>query len=386
MRGTSSLDRLRPFAVEDRAVQLTWGALGAGELTVRVGDIEKQLPATGGSATFDGLEPDTTYAVEATGLRLGPVRFEVRTLAPPPGAELYRFATISDIHVGMDYFDVGRRMVDDAPPEDLHPLRCTRAALRELEAWGAQRVVLKGDVTEQGLPSQWRAAAGLLRTTDLPVEVCVGNHDRWTAESAAHAARDGDETPVDADEGAALAGIDLHRDVTWVDAPGVRLVLVETPLPGRHLGAIGPARTDATAAALRDAPSAVLLLHHQLQTTPVPTYWPPGVPRRDAARFLAAVRAAGRGRTLITSGHTHRHRRHDLGGVVATEVGSTKDYPGTWAGYAVHEGGIRQVVRRIEAPDCVAWLERTRAAALGRWGRWSPGTLDDRCFSHPWPG
>jgi hypothetical protein len=97
------------------------------------------------------------------------------------------------------------------------------------------------------------------------------------------------------------------------------------------------------------------------------------------------VRAAGRGRVLITSGHTHRHRRHDLGGIVATEVGSTKDYPGTWAGYAVHEGGIRQVVRRIESPDCVAWLERTRAAALGRWGRWSPGELADRSFSYAWP-
>jgi hypothetical protein len=88
--------------------------------------------------------------------------------------------------------------------------------------------------------------------------------------------------------------------------------------------------------------------------------------------------------TIVASGHTHRHRRHQFGSVVAAEVGSTKDYPGTWAGYVVHEGGIRQVVRRVAAPHCIAWTESTRNAVGGVWGRWSPGLRSHRCFVHRW--
>ena len=60
-------------------------------------------------------------------------------------------------------------------------------------------------------------------------------------------------------------------------------------------------------------------------------------------------------------------------------------YGGTWAGYVVHEGGIRQVVRRVAAPAAIRWTEETKRALLGVWGRWSPGRLDDRCLSHTWP-
>jgi hypothetical protein len=48
-----------------------------------------------------------------------------------------------------------------------------------------------------------------------------------------------------------------------------------------------------------------------------------------------------------------------------TEVGSPKDYPGTWAGYVVHEGGIRQVVRRVAAPEVIRWTESTDGPCSG---------------------
>ena len=40
------------------------------------------------------------------------------------------------------------------------------------------------------------------------------------------------------------------------------------------------------------------------------------------------------------------------------EVACAKDYPGVWAEYRVYEGGYTQVVRRISAPDALAWTER----------------------------
>jgi hypothetical protein len=95
--------------------------------------------------------------------------------------------------------------------------------------------------------------------------------------------------------------------------------------------------------------------------------------------------AAANPATLVTAGHTHRNRRRRHGPIPITEVGSPKDYPGVWAGYAIHEGGIRQIVRRTADPHVLAWTERTGDTVMGQWRRWSPGSLDDRCFSHTWP-
>jgi hypothetical protein len=115
-------------------------------------------------------------------------------------------------------------------------------------------------------------------------------------------------------------------------------------------------------------------------TAPIPTHPPPGVPARDANPFLDAV-AAAHPATVVTSGHTHRHRARRHGPLLVTEVGSTKDYPGTWAGYLVYEGGIVQTVRRVMAPEAIRWTERTARMFGGAWGRWSPGRLDDRCVA-----
>ena len=86
----------------------------------------------------------------------------------------------------------------------------------------------------------------------------------------------------------------------------------------------------------------------------------------------------------VSSGHTHRNRARHHHTALITEVGSAKDHPGVWAGYAVHRDGIRQVVRRVADPSCLAWTDRTHAAVAGIWGRWSPGRLADRCITHRW--
>jgi hypothetical protein len=111
--------------------------------------------------------------------------------------------------------------------------------------------------------------------------------------------------------------------------------------------------------------------------------WPWGVQRAEARRFVEAVGAAHR-HVLVTSGHTHRHRRWAHAGVTTTQVGSTSDHPGVWAGYVVHESGMRQVVRRIAQPDVLPWSERARDAALGAWGQVSPGRREARCFTLHW--
>jgi hypothetical protein len=171
------------------------------------------------------------------------------------------------------------------------------------------------------------------------------------------------------------------------DVDGLRIVLVDTTQSGRHVGTIAGAVddiVDAAADARRDGRAVFVAGHHHPMPQSVPYFWPPGVPAGDVGSLFAQLAAANPA-AFYTAGHTHRHRRYDRAGVCCTEVGSPKDYPGTWAGYIVYESGITQVVWRVAAPDVLVWTEHSRRAAFGLWGRWSPGRRDHRCFHHVWP-
>jgi 3',5'-cyclic AMP phosphodiesterase CpdA len=295
------------------------------------------------------------------------------TLAPPPGQELFRLATVGDLHMG-DGHTFGILPTVRHPDGERQPPipRATRAALAEAAAWGARLVVAKGDLSHRGHERELALAATLLNEPGLPVVATVGNHD----------VRDGH---ADGRAVFAAAGIELALGGIVVrDVPGLRVIAADATLPGRHPGSfatVGPLILDAAAEADRPV---LVALHHQLQPLPFPTHWPPGVPAPASGRFLRDLVRANPA-AVVTSGHTHRHRARRRRGALVTEVGSPKDHPGTWAGYVVHEGGIRQVVRRTMAPDVLQWTESTKHALFGLWGRWSPGTLQDRCVSHRWP-
>jgi 3',5'-cyclic AMP phosphodiesterase CpdA len=356
------------FAVEDTAVELCWRALPPGSHVVEIAGRTAQIEGTGGAAAtwIDGLPPDAELDVVVDGRRAA----RARTLPSPPGRLLTRVATISDIHVGDgSTFGVWPTITHPGGPDDPIVLRCARAALAEIVAWQPDLVIVKGDLTHHGITAEWELAAELLAETGLPTIVAVGNHDVKQGRAIGAGAL-------------GARGIPLASERVLVrDLPGVRVVVADTSIPERHHGSvrhIGPALLDA----LREAPGpALVTVHHQLHPFPVLTHWPPGILRADP--FVRAIAAANPD-TLITSGHTHRHRRRQVGPVTVTEVGSPKDHPGTWAGYVIHEGGMRQVVRRTTDPGVLAWTEATRRALFGMWGRWSPGRLSDRCFTHVW--
>jgi Icc protein len=385
---------LHVHAVEDTAVQLTWTGLPARTMIVGVGprsvEIEAQAPAwrhfrrradrpmtswpTGpGAVVVDGLEPATTYPVwlrEPGRARLA--SGHVTTLSPPPGELLSRFATISDLHIGEPHFGAFGAILDGAPPEaEPYPLRCARAALEEARDWGATTVVVKGDLTDKARSGEVSAAASLIAGCGLRPLIQMGNHDTLSAV---------DRGEFGSDEVVARDGRILVADL-----PGVRVVLGDTPLPFRRDGQLGADQLDAIITAVAEAPGpAVVTLHHPPRRWPIAVTYPPGLRREDSRNLLVGITRANPA-TLVLAGHTHRNRTYRIDRTLIAEVGSTKDYPGGWAGYAVYEGGIRQLVRRTARPDVIAWTEATSAALGGIWGRWSPGTLADRCWTHPWP-
>lgn len=367
--------RLSAFAVEDTAVQLTWPSLPDGEWRLSAGERGVVVSGDGGpgAAVIDGLPPGTGLVVGVARTGRRPRRAgEVRTLAPPPGRELFRFASVNDVHIGSSGFGslpAARDPVDGSEPPSV---RCARAAVAEAAAWGAQMLVVKGDITEHGRPHEWATAAEALRGGGMPVHAIPGNHDVQRGACDGHAAL-------------AAAGIRyVTGGVRSVDVPGLRIVLVDVTVPPHHHGSTTP-RLDDTRAEAGTAPGPVLVaIHQQPQRWKVPVHWPPGITGPEANAFLDAVAAANPA-GIVASGHSHRHRRRRHRSLVVTESGSTRDFPGTWTGYVVHEGGIRQVVRRVAAPEAIRWTEATRRCFLGVWGLWSPGSLGHRCFSHAWP-
>ncbi len=294
----------------------------------------------------------------------------VTTIGSPPGAETCRIATINDLHIGCDYFGLLDRMKE--PPATVpHAIRCTRNAIADALAWGAQLLIVKGDLTHNGTPEEWAIIGEMLASLRVSVAVVPGNHDVKKSRL------------VEPQPALALHGLHLVHGVEVIDMPGVRVVLADTTVPDEHRGRIAHLAHDIVRVASRADGGVLVALHHHPQRYRFPTFIPAGIPGPESNRFLADL-AAAHPASLVVTGHSHRHRRHRRSGVTVTEVGSTKDFPGTWSGYVVHEGGIRQVVRRISDPTCLPWLDHTARAGGGFWEMWSPGTLDDRCFSLAW--
>lgn len=352
-------------------MQITWASLSKGSHTFTAGpvSVEVELPERGpGAVDLKGLASDTAYQLMVDGRRVH--RF--RTLAPPPGELLFRFATVNDCHIGERAFGYLRTIKERPEPSEAYPLRCLREAIAEATAWGATRLVVKGDLTDRNRAEELETAASLLNESGLDVSVILGNHDVT-------------KRGIDAQKALGEAGIEVDTKPRAVDLPGLRLVLVHSARRGFSRGFLDEAQVREAAELVSSSPTPVFLaLHHPLQRVERNIVWPPGIPGSEAGPFLEAIAAASPN-VVIASGHSHRNRFRKVGPIPLVQTGSTKDFPGAWTGYAVHEGGIRQVVRRTAAPDVMRWTDRSRRAVLGAWPVWSSGLRQWRCFSHSWP-
>jgi Icc protein len=398
-RVTLARSGIEAFAVEDRSVQLVWSGLpapvctfgiDATSVTVEAGPPARayragrpprplgRMASGPGSVVIDGLAPGARSEVwmSPRGGRRRSLGW-VTTLTPPPGRLLSRFATFSDPHVGETRFGGTNRIVEGPDLQGRSAARCLASAVREAAAWGAEVLVSRGDLTRSSHPQQFSAAARILTAAGLPALTVLGNHDvRHRVDGAAILGAN---------------GVTVSTDVTVHDLPGLRLVLVHSPLTNDHRGDLPPGRITRVADACAGAPPrpdgrpgpAAVILHHPLTDRERLTPYPPGVPV-DQSRRLGQTLNRANPDTVVLAGHRHRTRRRTIAGLDVSEVGSTKDYPGVWAGYAVHEGGIRQVVRRVADPAALAWTESTGEAIGGLWSRWSPGRLDDRCWVRTW--
>ena len=309
---------------------------------------------------YDGLAPDREHHID--GLRF-------RTLPRPPGELLARIATVNDVHFGetvCGHMDsgpfAGAPTFSVEPGGEPYPEVMNRGAIAEMAAIEPDSVVVKGDLTADGTDEEYAAfCAAYGGAFGDRLHHIRGNHDAYRGQAIA------DTGPF------------------AVSVPGAVLAIVDTTIPraaGGHLPAEQLEWLDAVAA---DADRPVLVFgHHHVwaptaRTRPA-TYF--GINPDDSERLVELV---ARLRAIVGyfAGHTHRNRVRRFpatGDVPFAEVACVKDFPGAWAEYRVHEGGVLQVVHRIAAPDALRWTERTRHMFAGQYEAYAFGTLGDRCF------
>ncbi len=367
------------WAVEDDSLQICWGDLSSGQVRARASDAagggivaEATIDHPGGPGALDlsGLAPGRTLSIELDWAD-GSTTLAATTLTPPPGELLGKFATVSDLHLGAAAWGALRTMTDDSGHPIPYPYRCAAAAITEARAWGAELLIIKGDAVQHECKRDFDALGSLVDAfPDLDMILLPGNHEV-------------DGNPGGIPDTVGQRALPYVRSVEHWDRDGLRIVAADTTILRRGLGTLDRVGTGIEER-VADSPSPVFVaIHHQLQRHRWPRYWPPGIPAPESTRLLDRLDRLDQPVT-VSSGHTHRNRSRRHGSTLVTEVASTKDWPGVWAGYAVHEGGIRQVIRRAAAPEAITWTEYSRLALRGLWSRWSPGPIDERCLANVW--
>ncbi len=346
---------------------------------------------------IEGLPPDAEIEVgfRAPGLRpVSPDRYfpeRLRTLPSPEAAEVGRFATLNDIHIGEAR--MGGRLTEDFEyGEEAPGFPVVRAedtptpywqfmledAIDEINALGVDALVIKGDIADRGRPEQFEEARRLFGRIRAPHHVVLGNHDHY-------AVLEGERV-----DGYALLGQPAAPRA--LDLAGFRLLLVETALPGEHHGVFPEERRRWLDSALSEAreaglPTFVLMHHHPVPPEHAGSY--PNSIGLDPEDSVALFELLGRHPQVraVLVGHTHRNkvRRYPAAGSIPfVEVHNPKDYPGGYAVYRLFEDGSAiQEVRRTGSRRALVHAARCRELFRGFYRHFALGRLEDRSFFIP---
>jgi Icc protein len=360
------------FTVGPDEVVVTCATDDGVEVVTQLGDRELATSGPYHVARFTELEPAVTYPLRVDGL--APDEYlpaEVRTLECPPGRLLATIATVNDVHFGeTECGRLGNALEEDLGPlfrsepgEPPYPETMNRAAIAEIRELNPDVVVAKGDLTNVGLPDEYQAFLDAYGSLGDRMHHVRGNHDAMT------------DPTLDAGDAPYTITLD-----------GVTLAVLDTVIPGLERGQLSHHQVLWLDDLARSTSGPVMVFgHHHV--------WNLDSDHRSEAYFginpddseaLADLVSRHENVVGYFAGHTHRNRvrRFDRArGVPFCEIACTKDYPGAWAEYRVHEGGYTQVVRRTAAPDAMAWSEKTRVMFAGLYREYALGPLQHRCFA-----
>jgi 3',5'-cyclic AMP phosphodiesterase CpdA len=201
----------------------------------------------------------------------------------------FLLAQISDLHLG-------EPAVDGVEPEGC--LRRVVAALARLPN-RPDAVLVSGDLAEHGSAAEYRLAAETIGRLGVPVHVLPGNHDDRATMRAAFAIPGSGDAPID----------------YAVDLGPLRLLVVDSTIPGADRGGFDPEQLERLDAELAAAPGqpAIVAMHHPPLITAMADWDGVNLPAPER-RALAQVIARHPHVRALVGGHLHRVTTATLAG------------------------------------------------------------------------
>lgn len=208
----------------------------------------------------------------------------------------FSLVQLSDPHIGADW------------AQGDPTARLAAAVDAVLSVGRPDAVLVSGDLADHGSDAEYEVVRELLASLRAPLHVVAGNHD----------------------DRAVLRG---HFDLPGTDGQPVqystelgplRLVVIDTTIPGEDPGALDSDRLEWLDAELAEAPDAptIVAMHHPPILTGSPVWDDLGLPSADRAA-LRDVIARHRQVRRIVGGHVHRTMTGELGGTPVLTVPST---------------------------------------------------------------
>lgn len=414
--------RVQLVTVSDTSAVLTWETSEPADAEVHYGASRNRLDQVakpvrpGGDdkpqrfhyCELRGLTPGTRYyyrcRADHTGdsaSLLGPSEFT--TLVPPPGRELFSFATMTDTHVGQESVatlvirnKVMHRGVRWHDPGLPFWRLAVGAAIDEINAGPAAFTIVKGDITDRGSPDAVGLARELLGRLRQPCYVVRGNHDRLSPflrtfgleRSWYSFNHEGVHFVVLDSEPLAEGGADLEPQLAWL-ADDLRehagewvFVFVHRPLNPHLARASGAALSEEVLQMSSGlvgkvyGPGAEGIIKQA-------TGHKPQIAPAHAARLAGMFRSHGR-IAGVFAGHLHRNHvgywPEQTGNMPYVETASTKEYPCGYSMTRVFTGGYMHTYHVSPDPRSLEWsaMSQDAYARLGLQSK--AGSVAERNF------
>lgn len=270
-------------------------------------------------------------------------------------------AQITDPHVlaaGKLFHSPRRAFPADAPPDWSHidTAAYLAQAIAELNALNPRPdvIVITGDLTDHGGAEEYANLRAILAAAEIPIYVIPGNHDSREALREAFAA-----------DGYLPAEGFLHYTI---EGYPLRIVALDTHIPGEHGGLLCAERLDWLDRALSAAPAqpTLVMMHHPPFAT--------GIRHMDKhalhnpGEFAAVIRRHEQIERILC-GHLHRTIDHRFAGTIAGTAPAT----------------AHQLVLDIN-PDAPAEFTFEPAGYQLHYWREGVGLVTHTCVFGDWPG
>jgi 3',5'-cyclic-AMP phosphodiesterase len=213
-------------------------------------------------------------------------------------ARPFLLAQLSDPHLGAD---------QEAGVEPTASLEAVVGAIKRLPT-PVDAILVSGDLADHGSAVEYSLARELLGRPGVPVHVLPGNHDDRAA------LREAFDLPGDGDEPIDYA----------VDLGPLRLVAIDSTLPGEDHGDFTSAQLDRLGAELAAAPETptIIAMHHPPLTTSIADWDRVNLSREQREALAAAIAPHPQVRAIV-GGHLHRIAASTLAGRPVISAPST---------------------------------------------------------------